>query len=329
MRRPKPLPPPISGVPFALESALRNGVSERRTRASDLWIPSRGIRVPRDIEPGLLDCCRTLAEVTPNGVISHLTAARIHGFYLPARLQHGPFDVARPAGQDSPRRNDVRGHELALDPADVVVCDGVPATSKLRTLLDIAPVLTVDELVAIADQLVSEHHRSFGRQIHPWVPMDELRAYVAKHSGSRGVRKLRAALDLARVGSDSARETMLRLIIVRSPLPDFEHNVEIRDAAGRGKVGPDLANEKYRTCAEYDGLHHFTAAQQAKDHDRDYITRSLGWHQVLINNEDIRAGEQVVVTKIARALKLGGWPDPQNLAGRSMGGLLNTRKDFD
>ena len=58
------------------------------------------------------------------------------------------------------------------------------------------------------------------------------------------------------------------------------------------------------------------------------MTASLGWHQVLINNDDFRSGELVVVTKIARMLKLGGWPDPQNLAGSSLQGHLNTRRDF-
>ncbi|MHA7306336.1 endonuclease domain-containing protein [Arthrobacter sp. TMN-49] len=329
MRRAAPLPISIARVPFTLESALRRGVTRRRTRAIDLWTPSRGIRVPRATTFELLDNCRTLTEVTPNGVISHLTAARIHGFYLPWRFgEQTLFDVARPMGEGRPRRKGVHGRELELGPRDVVIYSGVRVTTAQRTLLDIAPLLTVEELVAIADQLVCEHHRTFGPHVYPTVPLDELNAYLAERPGHRGMRKLRAAMELVRVGSDSARESALRLMIGRSPLPTFEHNVEIINAAGKGLVGPDLACKEYKTCAEYDGKHHFTPAQHAKDHDRDFITRAQGWHQVLINNDDIRAGELVVVTKIARALKLGGWPDPQNLAGRSLKGLLNTRKDF-
>ncbi|MDO5753748.1 endonuclease domain-containing protein [Arthrobacter sp.] len=227
-----------------------------------------------------------------------------------------------------PRRRGINGHLLTLGPEDVVHIAGVPVTSLQRTLLDIAAKLSIDELVAVGDQIVCAHHRSFGRQTWPKVQLDVLKLYVARHSGARGMSRLKAAMELVRVGADSPRETMLRLIIARSALPNFEHNVEIRDAAGRGMVGPDLGCEEYKTCIEYDGKHHFTSEQQMKDHDRDFVTKSLGWHQVLINNDDIRSGEWVVVTKIARMLKLGGWSDPQNLAGQSLEGRLNTRRDF-
>lgn len=320
----------IARVPFTLEAALRRGVSKRRTRARDLSTPSRGIRVPTNVEIALLENCRALTEATPNGIISHLTAARIHGLYLPLRLQEQQlFDLAKPAGDARPRRKQVHGHELELARGDVVVHAGVPVTAMQRTLLDLAPLLTVEELVAVADQLVCEHHRSFGPPVYPLVPLDVLTAYIAGHPRHRGMGKLLKAMELVRVGSDSPQETKVRLMIGRWLLPVFEHNVEIRNAAGQGKVGPDLACEEYKSCAEYDGLHHFTPGQQTKDHDRDYITKSLGWHQVLINKDDMAAGELVVVTKIARALKLGGWPDPANLAGRSLQGLLNTRKDFE
>lgn len=328
MRTPKPLPLALSKAPFTLESARLLGIPDSRTRAADLNTPSRGIRVPRDAPLELLNHCLMLTQITPNGIISHITAARIHKFHLPHRFDAQlPLDIARPAGQDLPRRRNVRGHELYLGPRDVEHY-AFPITSLMRTLLDIAPLLTVEELVVIADQLICEHHRSFGGHVHPRVQLESLKSYVNGHPGHRGIGKLRAVMDLARIGSDSPPETMLRLMIGRSPLPRFEHNVEILDAAGVAKVAPDLACREYRTCAEYDGLHHFTAAQQVKDHDRDFITRSLGWHQVLVNAEDMRAGGQVVIIKLARALKLGGWPDPENLANCSLQGLLQVRRDF-
>lgn len=270
-----------------------------------------------------------MAEVTPHAFISHISAAKIHGFHLPLRFEaNWPVDVARRAGEGKPRRSGVTGRELIVAPGDITIYAGVPVTSLARTLLDIAGALSVEELVVVADQLVCEHNRSFGPRVYPRIELAALKSYVQQRSRHRGMRELRAALDLARVGADSPRETQLRLIIGSHPLPVFEHNVEIVDCWGRGKVCPDLACKEYKCCAEYDGRHHFTAQQQAKDHDRDYITRQLGWHQVLINNDDMRVGADVVVTKIARALRLGGWPDPLGLADRSLGGLLANRKDF-
>ncbi|PYI67858.1 hypothetical protein CVV68_08305 [Arthrobacter livingstonensis] len=205
---------------------------------------------------------------------------------------------------------------------------GVPATSVQRTLLDIAPLLSVEELVVVADQMVCAHHYSFGPVKIAMVELGDLNNYVARHAGMRAMRKVRAAMELVRVGSDSPPETRLRLLISMSPLPIFECNFELKDDNGKGRIAPDLACRRYRTCAEYDGAHHFSPDQQSKDHDRDFITKSLGWHQVLINKDDMAKGKLVVVTKIARMLVLGGWPDPQNLACRSLRGELHTRKDF-
>lgn len=213
--------------------------------------------------------------------------------------------------------------------SDVQVVGGVPVTSVQRTFLDLAPLLALDELVVIGDQIVCEHKRSYGPSRAAMVELAVLNAYIEAHSGARSLRRIRRAMDLVRVGADSPPETRLRLLIQRSGLPIFEPNCELLDADGNPLVSPDLACEKYRTCVEYDGNHHFTPEQQGKDHDRDFITKSLGWHQVLINKEDMAASGRVAVTKIARMLVRGGWPDPENLAGQSLRGLLGTRRDMD
>lgn len=330
MKHPKPLPFPLDRHPFTVEQARKAQVSRARSRAPDLRTPNRGIRIPTAANFDLMETCRAYAAVTPNGFISHVTAARLHGLFLPSRLEAGmELHISRPIGQVRPRRRNVRGHELVLGQGDVEVFAGVPVTTVQRTLIDLAPLLSVDELVIVIDQIVCEHHGRCVRPKFPMVPLSNLSAYIALHSGGRGLGNLKAALKLARVGSDSPQETNVRLIIVRSPLPDFEPNIELEDAAGNPLVAPDLACKEYKTCAEYDGGHHFTPEQQRRDHDRDFITKSLGWQQVLVNKADMRAGGFVVVTKIARMLVQGGWPDPHGLASRSLLGRLDIRKDFE
>lgn len=294
-----------------------------------MWTPSREIRLPKSDTFTLLENCRAHTSVTPGSVVSHMTAATIHGLYLPHRFEnaHG-LHLSKNMGQGRPQRRHVRGHELLLAAGDVVIINGVPTTSVQRTLLDIAPLLLIDELVVVADQVVCEHHYSFAPAKIAMVELGELSGYITQHAGMRGMRKLRAAMELVRVGSDSPPETRLRLLIGRSALPTFECNIELTDSSGNAALVPDLACRKYRTCAEYDGIHHFSPAQQSKDHDRDFVTQSIGWHQVLINNDDMKSGPLVVVTKIARMLVRGGWPDPHNLAKQSLRGELHTRKDF-
>lgn len=329
MRSPEQLPSHLARAPFTVEQARRARISRKRTRFRDLSIPSRGLRRPLSAPYDLLSMCRALTSVTPNGVISHVTAARIHGLYLPARLEtQTTLDVSRRIGEALPRRRGVHGRRLALGPHDVGMFGGVPVTSVQRTLLDLAALLSVNELVVVADQIVCEHH---GRCVPPKFPMvalGELKSYIDRHAGARGMGRLRAAMEMVRIGSDSAQETWLRLIITKSSLPNFEPGLEIKNAAGEPLVEPDLACEKYRTCAEYDGAHHFTSEQQSRDHDRNFLTASLGWHQVLINKDDMRAGSEVAIAKIARMLVRGGWDDPQNLAGGSLLGTQRKRRGF-
>jgi len=245
MRKPQPLPRQLAQQPFTLKQADDAGLGRSRTRAADLWTPSREIRLPRAGSFSLLETCRAYTGVTPASLVSHMTAARVHGFYLPLRFENEQVvHLSRNTGQCRPQRKHVSGHELLLGKGDVIDIDGVPITSVRRTLLDIAPLLNLDELVVLADQLVCAHH-----------------------AGMRGMRTLRAAMELVRVGSDSPPETRLRLLIGRSALPNFEWNIELSDGAGHGMLAPDLACRKYRTCAEYDGIHHFSAARQSKDHD--------------------------------------------------------------
>lgn len=328
MRTPKPLPVHLVGRPFTLAQARRAGVARGRTRASDLSTPYRDIRLPHPAEVSLIERCRAITSVTPTSLISHITAAKLHEFRLPFRyFNMQDIHLSKNFGQGRPQRNRVYGHELSLAATDYAVVRGIPITSVQRTLLDIAPELTLDELVAVADQIVCAHNRSFGPPKLPLVEIAELHSYIAQHRGLRGIRKLVAAMELVRVGSDSAPETRLRLCINRWGLPEFRCNYEIKDAAGNPQVAPDLSCPRYRTCAEYDGGHHLSPEQQAKDHDRNFLTTSLGWHQSVINKNDMGKDGLVAITKIARMLVRGGWDDPQNLARQSLLGQLHVRKD--
>lgn len=329
MRTPKPLPLHLLGRPFTFDQARQAGVSRGRTRATDLWTPCRDVRLPKNVAVSLIDSCRAITAVTPGGLISHITAAKLHGFRLPLRfINTQDIHLSKNLGQGRPQRTRVEGHELSLAATDYDIVQGIPVTSVQRTLLDIAQELSIDELVAVADQIVCAHNRSFGPKKLPIVDISELHSYIAQHRGLRGIRKLQAAMKLVRVGADSAPETQLRLCINHWALPEFICNFEIKDAAGNPKVAPDLSCPRYRTCAEYDGGHHLTPEQQAKDHDRNFLTTSLGWHQSVINKNDMGNGGLVAVTKIARMLVLGGWDDPANLARRSLLGQLHVRKDF-
>jgi len=316
MRSPKPLPPSFSD-PFLAADALRFGLTAGRLRASDLRIPSRGIRVPRADDgdgpgdgPGDLAArARPYLQLLPDAVLSHTTAALLHGIPLPPSSRKEPvLHLARARTAAATTRRHIRCHRLKLTEADVVrPSEGIRATTPARTFVDLAGILQLPDLVAAGDWLVSEHGRSYGQERRAVVRLEALRNYVYSIRWVPGIRTARAAVDLVRVGVDSVPETHLRLLLYDVGLPEFCPNLPLLDSAGRPVVWTDLGCPEFCTCVEYDGEHHLTREQQLRDHNRDLLVRELGWQQVKISALDMRRGSAWVAGKVARGLKLGGW----------------------
>ncbi|WP_461170418.1 hypothetical protein [Arthrobacter sp. Z1-15] len=312
MRLPRPLPDALRGQPFTLVEAKALGVGIERLRASDLRVPSRSIRVPRGELRDLADSCRPYLELAPGAVISHVTAARLHGLALPRRFADEPvLHLSRRPGQGMPRRRNVVGHRLDLAPREQSVLRGLPVTGIARTWLDLAGMLSQEELIVMGDQIVSAHRRSFGPPRMALVPLEELKRYLAGKDRVAHIRKCRSALDRVRVGVDSPPETVLRLMLSADPeLPEFLPNVALCDDTGEARIWTDLGCGEFRTCLEYDGAHHLTPEQQARDHYRDLKTAELGWTQVKISKTDLAQGRRSVQAKVRRGLAMAGWRRP-------------------
>ena len=257
--------------------------------------------------------CRPYLELLPDAVLSHTTAARLHGMPLPPSYRHEPvLHLARSPNKPVSRRRYVRCHRLALLPGEVVFpTPGLRLTSPLRTWFDLAGVLTLPDLVAAGDWLISEHQRNFGTRRHAVVSLEELRGYVHARRQVPGVQRARRALELMRVGVDSPPETHLRLMLHSAGLPAFVPNLPLLDESGHPVVWVDLGCEAYRTCVEYDGGHHLSRDQQTRDNHRDLLVAELGWHQVKTGAADLRLGGAWVAAKVKRGLALGGWTDTE------------------
>lgn len=308
MPRREPLPEPLTGHAFTLAAAHAAGIQRSRTRAGDLWTPSRGIRVPRD--HGLDVAARWLPylEATPNSWLSHTSAARVFGIPLPPWFSNEPIvHLARAFPDARPQRKGVVGHSLKMISGDTTVRNRMPTTSVCRTWLDLAGLLTLDDLIVAGDFIVSEHHRSFGPKRIPLVHSPELARYLRRQPGHRWIRKARAAYEEIRVGVDSPPETVVRLVLQRAGLPEFLVNHPIADANGTPQVWVDLGCPAFRTCIEYDGLHHLTPEQQVRDANRDQLTAELGWKQIKLNKLDVAAGPEWIEQKITSALRRQGW----------------------
>lgn len=213
MRKPTPLPRPRQGMPFAVTTAVGMGVGRGRLRGADLVIPFRGTRPSSSEAPTVTLVAETYASRRPgHQAFSHRTAAALLGLRLPEgrngqRAAQPGLDEAVMAPHRAPRRLGVRGHEIQSSVVIATLTNGLRVTSPIDTLIQLASELSVDDLIVMGDGLVSRNS--------PHATVHELVPAVGRSANRTGTARLREALPWIRARTDSARETLLRLMIVR------------------------------------------------------------------------------------------------------------------
>lgn len=314
------LPETLANRSFTSAEAAAMGFTWSKLRSRGAWSPSRGIWIPEDLEDALFQA-RALSLHHPTGAISHLTAARIWGFPLPTRSDRGgPIHLTLPPTASPTSRRGVTCHRLPFDPTGDVVQlgSGTRVTTRLRTAADLASLLTVDDLVVVLDHLLRQprprlEKRPRAYADRPFAESDDLAMLALSMKGRFGANALRRAIPLARVGSDSPRETQLRLACVRAGLPEPELNtpIVILDRSGRPVRtlhDPDLQWKQYRVVAEYEGRHHSNPLQVERDVRRSDSVREEGWTEVRVVSSDMAQDAYYAVAKIESALRANGWP---------------------
>ncbi|KQZ84471.1 hypothetical protein ASD56_10970 [Microbacterium sp. Root166] len=293
MRSPRPLPPSHSGRPFSVADALSAGIPSSRLRRSDLRSPFHGVRVPVGAA-GLRAECESYATRMPETwVFSHTTAARLLGLPLPRRLEREPGVHVTAVGGRAPRGKGVIGHTTVRDPR-VWQTRGLRITAPERTWADLAPLLTLDELIVVGDRIV-------GLPRPPGTPI-AMHGAVQESAGMRGSLALADALELVREGSRSPRETRARVALIRAGMPEPALNAEI--VLPRRIVHGDLVFREWRTLVEYEGDQHRTdAVQWSRDLERYNDLVEAGWLVIRVS-KSMPSGE--VVARVARALHSRG-----------------------
>lgn len=230
----------------------------------------------------------------PTHVFSHLTAAELLGLRLPEGRQVGVLHVGALHPVRAPKSVGVRGHELLARTRTVTTTDGYRVTSPLDTWLSSASILRVDDLIVMGDGLVCRNN--------PVATLEQLHHAVAGARGRPGAKRLRRALDEIRPRTDSARETMLRLLLVRAGLPEAEVNGEIVDANGAFVGFGDLLFREHRVLVEYDGGEHRTDERQFhRDVARLDDVMELGIRVIRVN-KSLMSQAQLLIAKVTRAL---------------------------
>lgn len=116
----------------------------------------------------------------------------------------------------------IRRHFRHLAPGEIRTIDGVPLTSKMRTLRDLAPQYEFDEAVCLFDAAFRER----------WVSPEGLTA-VVHSSNSNAMATARRAAEWAREGAQSVLETRWRLLLIREGLAPDVLQYEVQFEGGR------------------------------------------------------------------------------------------------
>lgn len=302
------LPAYFQDSAFTIADGHKLGLSRTQLRHPTLISVGHGIRAFRSADLDLAAKVRPFTRLNGASAASHDTAARLWNFPDPERR---PYDrrvhVSRPSGGGRMQRPGVVSHRSRILPGEVTIVDGISLTARIRTWLDLAEALDLDDLVVIADYLLRNPRPEFEGRAEAYATREKLGEMLRRHPGKRGLRKAREALALARLGADSPPETRLRLAMARASLPEPEVNRPIRNHDGGVLHSPDLSLPEYRIAIEYEGESHGNADQIARDIEREERARAADWDEVRISKRHMANGGRRAVEKIIAALQQRGW----------------------
>jgi hypothetical protein len=271
----------------------------------------RGLYRPSDWDFDLEPAARALSDISPGAWISHVTAARLRCQVLPPWLADSTeLHLSKPKRLPSARRKGVFGHTVLANGDEIETVDGIRLSTRSRTWLDLARRLPLKDLVCMGDQLIRIPRFEFEGRTAPFDTLQGLRVLVLRHPNLQGVVRAREALDLMRVGADSAPETMLRLAMVDAGLPEPELQLTLR-SGDQSSPSADLGYRARRIAIQYDGGHHLTEAQIFSDKRRDKAFEAAGWTVLTVKKDDLADGFQDVITRIKRAIRRAQLDHPE------------------
>ncbi|MDY6054587.1 hypothetical protein [Micrococcus sp.] len=325
-RHPAPLPPATPAVILAREAAAA-GVPRQRLLRADMTRVGHGL-YRHDAVPGTawaalglaepahghsVDVLRALLRRRPEAVLSHETAAHLHGMPLPWRPwlradRDGalpstvpPVHLTLPRGTRRIRRDGIMDHRRPLPAEHVTVLHGLRVTTLERTWLDLCSLGSpwqLEDLVAAGDHCLKRPWTPAGR-LPPLATPDSLQRTLQQMGRFVGRSAAREAIELVRVGADSPTETQVRLSLIEAGLPEPELQLVIDPSDPRSPEA-DLGYRSLRLAIQYDGVTHLTPEQQARDARRERYCQERAWLAVRVTHDDRREGFAGLIALVRR-----------------------------
>ncbi len=244
-----------------LEAGLTQAGIQHRVAAGWLHRVHRGVFAVG--HPGLTDRGVWAAAVLRGGegaALSHRSAAALWGIW-----RDGDMPAITAPGMDRRGTAFIEVHANRIRPGDTMLVDNIRVTKVARTLLDLAEVLTLDQLVQAID------HATNARHLRPTL----MSSMIKQSRGRRGLKPLKQALLITRpqdVLTRSELERRALRLIAKAGVPIPEVNVRLHG------YEVDLLWRDQRLAVELDGReHHDTDTGLERDTRRAGNLQAHGW----------------------------------------------------
>ena len=189
----------------------------------------------------------------------------------------------------------IRADAIADDEQQVT--RGMKCTTPARTAYDLGRRLTGENAIVRVDALMNATKVSVART----------QSIAERYPGARGIRQLRATLELVDGGAESPQETRLRLLLVGSGLPRPMTQIPVKNDYGKVARRIDLGYPEAKVGVEYDGEQHFTNPDDyANDIERLEFLADKGWTIVRVSARQLRYDRQQIVSRVRTALARAG-----------------------
>lgn len=296
-RPPTPVPSSLAdavsqGIPFSAGAALTAGLVTRYELRSRFRAILPGVYAAKGEPLSRWECIRAVGIWAPaDAIIGGWAAAYLHGeHWYSTERQRRIIDVFTSSEPRIPRGVRERALRQPISDADVRVVGGVHLTAPARTAVDVARwARGADLRVCMIDSMC------FATE----TPIDAVAAAATRMPGQHGVSRVSRLFESCDADAHSPQESLVRLRIARSSLPQPTSQYEIFDPTGELITTADLAYAANRVAIFYDGKHHGEAEQWRRDLRITARLTDLGWQVVRIA-KDMRPDE--VMRYIANAL---------------------------
>ena len=271
-----------------LRLGFLRGAVQRRVKARRLRVLHRGIYLVGPIMPAKAREMAAVLACGPSAVLSHRSAAALWELVSPAPAS-SPVEVTVQGRLHRQRAGVHVRRARRLEQDERATLQGIPVTTPIRTLVDLAAILSGQDL----ERAVARAERT-GR-----IDVPELADHLARYGGRPGIPTLRAVLDTSRGPALTRSEAEIRFLrlVRKARLPAPGANAHI------GGYEIDFLWRPEGVAVEVDGYrYHASRASFEGDRRRATHLAALGISIIPVTWRQIVDDGMATMVQLAQAL---------------------------